>query len=91
MKVLENPPQLPLFLSLLYRLNTFHSRPTITSTMADNLFKELTAPNGCKFTQPLGMFINNEWRPAKSKEMITVISPMRVPPTRRLVVADSGG
>ncbi|KAI8685235.1 Aldehyde dehydrogenase [Fusarium keratoplasticum] len=40
--------------------------------MADNLFKELTAPNGCKFTQPLGMFINNEWRPAKSKEMITL-------------------
>lgn len=36
---------------------------------------ELTAPNGLKYTQPTGLWINNEWRKAKSGETITSINP----------------
>lgn len=36
---------------------------------------ELTAPNGVKYTQPTGLFINNEWVQAKSGEKITSINP----------------
>lgn len=43
--------------------------------MDSNLFQDIVAPNGHKYTQPLGLFINNEWRPAKSNNTITVISP----------------
>ncbi|KAH7356370.1 aldehyde dehydrogenase domain-containing protein [Pyrenochaeta sp. MPI-SDFR-AT-0127] len=43
--------------------------------MSANLFAELTAPNGRKFTQPLGLFIDNEWVAAKSGELIETIYP----------------
>ncbi|KAK5009141.1 mitochondrial aldehyde dehydrogenase [Cryomyces antarcticus] len=36
---------------------------------------ELTAPNGHKYTQPTGLFINNEWVKSKSGEKITSINP----------------
>ncbi|KAI9682105.1 MAG: mitochondrial aldehyde dehydrogenase [Caeruleum heppii] len=36
---------------------------------------ELTAPNGRKYIQPTGLFINNEWVRAKSGEKITSINP----------------
>ncbi|KAI9690594.1 MAG: hypothetical protein M1820_009989 [Bogoriella megaspora] len=35
----------------------------------------LTAPNGIKFTQPIGLFINNEWVKSQSGEKITSINP----------------
>lgn len=44
--------------------------------MPKPLFELLTAPNGRLIEQPLGLFINNEWREAKSGDSITVISPM---------------
>lgn len=44
--------------------------------MPKPLFELLTAPNGPSIEQPLGLFINNEWREAKSGDSITVISPM---------------
>ncbi|RYC80665.1 putative aldehyde dehydrogenase-like protein [Fusarium oxysporum f. sp. narcissi] len=44
--------------------------------MVANLFQTLTAPNGRSVEQPLGLFINNEWREAKSGEKITVVSPI---------------
>ncbi|EAS30125.1 aldehyde dehydrogenase [Coccidioides immitis RS] len=40
-----------------------------------DLFTELTAPNGRKYTQPLGLFINNEFVAAKSGQKITSINP----------------
>ncbi|KAH7011183.1 aldehyde dehydrogenase domain-containing protein [Ilyonectria destructans] len=43
--------------------------------MAADLYQQLTAPNGHKYDQPLGLFIDNEWRPAKSNEFITVVNP----------------
>ena len=36
---------------------------------------ELTAPNGRKYKQPTGLFINNEWVKAKKGEKITSINP----------------
>jgi len=36
---------------------------------------ELTAPNGVQYTQPTGLFINNEWVKSKSGEKITSINP----------------
>jgi aldehyde dehydrogenase (NAD(P)+) len=44
--------------------------------MAGNLFQKLTAPNGVSFEQPLGIFVDNEWREAKSGQKISVVSPM---------------
>ncbi|KAI9726300.1 MAG: hypothetical protein M1828_001573 [Chrysothrix sp. TS-e1954] len=35
----------------------------------------LTAPNGTGYTQPTGLFINNEWRTSKSGSKITSINP----------------
>lgn len=43
--------------------------------MASNLSVELTAPNGVKFTQPTGLFINNEWVEAKSTKKIETVNP----------------
>ncbi|KAI5370207.1 Putative aldehyde dehydrogenase domain, aldehyde/histidinol dehydrogenase [Septoria linicola] len=40
-----------------------------------NLSVELTAPNGKKYTQPIGLFINNEWVPSSKGDMITSINP----------------
>ncbi|KAF2007529.1 aldehyde dehydrogenase-like protein [Amniculicola lignicola CBS 123094] len=40
-----------------------------------DLFVELTAPNGRKYSQPRGLFINNEFVKSKSGETITTINP----------------
>lgn len=36
---------------------------------------DLTAPNGRKYTQPTGLFINNEWVVSSNGEKITSINP----------------
>jgi aldehyde dehydrogenase (NAD+) len=40
-----------------------------------DLFVELTAPNGRKYQQPRGLFINNEFVKSKSGETISSINP----------------
>ena len=55
-----------------YLLPIPSSRTTMSS---DGLSVELTAPNGTKYTQPAGLFINNEFVKAKSGERITSINP----------------
>lgn len=47
------------------------------SKMSD-LEIELTAPNGVKYRQPTGLWINNEWVKAKKGEKITSINPTYV-------------
>lgn len=47
---------------------------TAGSNMSD-LFVELTAPNGHKYKQPRGLFINNEFVKSKSGETISSINP----------------
>ena len=42
--------------------------------MAD-LSVKLTAPNGRTWTQPIGLFINNEWVKSSNGHMITTINP----------------
>lgn len=39
---------------------------------------ELTAPNGRKYSQPIGLFINNEFVPSKSGEKLASINPRSV-------------
>lgn len=43
-----------------------------------DLTAELTAPNGVKYTQPTGLFINNEWVKSTHGEKITSINPTYV-------------
>lgn len=43
--------------------------------MASDLFVTLTAPNGVKYKQPIGLFINNEFVKAKHGAMIESINP----------------
>ncbi|KAF5560018.1 aldehyde dehydrogenase (NAD+) [Fusarium napiforme] len=40
--------------------------------MSSELYQQLTAPNGVTYNQPLGLFINNEWRRSKAQELISV-------------------
>lgn len=42
---------------------------------SEELSVELTAPNGRKYTQPTGLFINNEFVKSSSGEKITSINP----------------
>ncbi|KAM6525281.1 mitochondrial aldehyde dehydrogenase [Fusarium falciforme] len=58
-------------LSPLSRFTTTHHS---FSTMAD-LFVNLEAPNGVKYRQPTGLFINNEFVPGSSSRKITSIDP----------------
>ncbi|TVY46478.1 Aldehyde dehydrogenase, partial [Lachnellula occidentalis] len=53
---------------------TFRSFSSTTTKMSD-LSVELTAPNGKKYSQPTGLFINNEWVKGSSGEKITSINP----------------
>ncbi|TVY70437.1 Aldehyde dehydrogenase [Fusarium oxysporum f. sp. cubense] len=43
--------------------------------MASQLFKELTTPNGIKYQQPLGLFIDNKWVASKENDDIITINP----------------
>lgn len=53
---------------------TTPSQIVLFGTMG-NLSVELTAPNGVKYTQPTGLFINNEFVKATSGQTITSIDP----------------
>jgi hypothetical protein len=41
---------------------------------------ELTAPNGKKWAQPLGLFINNEFVKSSNGQKIASVNPTSVPP-----------
>ncbi|KAF9891325.1 hypothetical protein FE257_004180 [Aspergillus nanangensis] len=36
---------------------------------------ELTAPNGVKYTQPIGLFIDNEWVESKKGQLVITVDP----------------
>lgn len=40
-----------------------------------DLHVELTAPNGTKYAQPTGLFINNEWVKSSDGKKISSINP----------------
>ncbi|KAK8196021.1 mitochondrial aldehyde dehydrogenase [Zalaria obscura] len=46
-----------------------------TTRIMSGLSIELTAPNGHKYTQPTGLFINNEWVKSSKGNKITSINP----------------
>jgi aldehyde dehydrogenase (NAD+) len=43
--------------------------------MASDTVIELTAPNGRKYAQPIGLFINNEWVKSSDGGKIETINP----------------
>lgn len=43
-----------------------------------NISVQLTAPNGRTYTQPIGLFINNEFVPSKSGDKFASINPSYV-------------
>lgn len=43
--------------------------------MSSDMFQELTAPNGRKYTQPIGLFINNEWLKSSDGGTIASVNP----------------
>jgi aldehyde dehydrogenase (NAD+) len=53
------------------------SNATFSATMRNmsDLTIELTAPNGKKYVQPTGLFINNEWVPGSKGNRIPSINP----------------
>ena len=55
--------------------NCFTKSPRRGFASMSDLSVELTAPNGKKYTQPIGLFINNEWVKSSDGEKITSINP----------------
>lgn len=51
---------------------------TIPQRMAATLSTELTAPNKRVYTQPLGLFIDNEFHASSDRGTITTINPTYV-------------
>jgi aldehyde dehydrogenase (NAD+) len=43
--------------------------------MSSDLFVELTAPNGVKYTQPLGLYINGEFVKSSNEQKLETINP----------------
>lgn len=66
----SSSPQLTVILER-YICRSFSSTP---AKMSD-LSVELTAPNGRKYTQPTGLFINNEWVKSSDGKKIVSINP----------------
>jgi hypothetical protein len=62
----------PLSISVYLSYQTSHSAG-LKSTMS--LFTDLQAPNGRKYEQPTGLFINNEFVASSSGQTITSIDP----------------
>jgi aldehyde dehydrogenase (NAD(P)+) len=43
--------------------------------MSSDLFVELTAPNGRKYTQPIGLYINGEFVKSSNGQKLESINP----------------
>lgn len=59
------------FSSTLHPRRQFHSSQL---TMSNSII-QLTAPNGRKYAQPIGLFINNEFVPSKSGDQFATVNP----------------
>lgn len=57
---------------------TFSSSSPFFSNTKPNMEVELTAPNGKKWTQPLGLFINNEFVKSNNEQKLASINPTYV-------------
>ncbi|PBP20497.1 putative aldehyde dehydrogenase [Diplocarpon rosae] len=54
-----------------------------------DLSVELTAPNGKKYTQPTGLFINNEWVESSNGQKLTSINPTYITPAHTYPAEDT--
>lgn len=57
-----------------FTTRSFHS----TRFVMSDISVQLTAPNGRSYTQPIGLFINNEFVAAKSGEKFATVNPSYV-------------
>ncbi|KAK6584487.1 hypothetical protein PZA11_002711 [Diplocarpon coronariae] len=64
-------PHRPAVALEIFGCRSFRSTPVRMS----DLSVELTAPNGKKYTQPTGLFINNEWVKSSNGQKLTSINP----------------
>lgn len=67
-QLLYTAPRLPCYRTSIRIPNLLISGP---ARKMSNLSVELTAPNGKKYTQPTGLFINNEWVGMEGVERVT--------------------
>lgn len=78
-RVLRAPSRTPSLLSLSLRSHkptTLRPRYFSLSThLRTKMEVELTAPNGRKWTQPLGLFINNEFVKSSNEQKLASINP----------------
>ncbi|KAI1942700.1 mitochondrial aldehyde dehydrogenase [Ophidiomyces ophidiicola] len=71
--VCQATPSVPLHATS--RLSIHARYFSVSFARRSDLSTQLTAPNGREYTQPLGLFINNEFVASRSGEKITSINP----------------
>lgn len=59
-------------------VSNFHFIPIYFSLKMTDLFRELIAPNGHKYIQPLGLFINNEFLESSDNGSFDAYNPALV-------------
>lgn len=59
-----------------------NNRPFHSSRIMSDLMLSLTAPNGRQYSQPIGLFINNEFVTSKAGNKFGTISPAYVSPAQ---------
>jgi len=73
-----SPPSRPLHTTTPIRMDSIIAPEMVLGTThasKPELAVELTAPNGRKYTQPIGLFINNEWVKSSNGQKLTSINP----------------
>jgi hypothetical protein len=73
--LLISSPLRPFSRNKAIKLEISFSRSFNSTKKMSDLSIELTAPNGRKYTQPTGLFINNEWVESSDGKKITSINP----------------
>jgi aldehyde dehydrogenase (NAD(P)+) len=67
--------RIPLISAGTFRTFSFSTSQRRRDSTRSRMEVELTAPNGKKWTQPLGLFINNEFVKSSNGQTITSINP----------------
>lgn len=61
--------------NIVHRLSFIRQFSPSQRLSSSHLETELTAPNGATWTQPLGLFINNEFSESVRGDKLTTINP----------------
>ena len=74
-RLARRPPSVPQYRPRRIFLRCFSLTPTLHTQTHATMEVELTAPNGRRWTQPLGLFINNEFVKSSNDQTIASINP----------------